>query len=271
MELMRQFRLIAADLDGTILDDTYTVMPELLSALDRARSVGVELVVATGRLYPSALPFVRDLRVTLPVIASNGAVVREPHNDRLVFQLPLDRKLALEALELTENGTAQRFVNVRDSFYTDASEEASEKYADALKIKFIRTVPLQEVITKDPIMVVIRDSEKEISRLTEILRGHFGDRVYLANSKPFFIDINHPGVSKGSALLDLCARMGFAPEEVIAVGDGWNDLEMFKAVGLGAAVANAPDLLKEQAGYICDNPSYRGVIEVIERFVLKQS
>ncbi|PKM41682.1 MAG: hypothetical protein CVV03_11925 [Firmicutes bacterium HGW-Firmicutes-8] len=265
---MRKFKLIAADLDGTLLDDTYTVMPELLDCIDKSRCRGVELAVATGRLYPSALPFVKDLKVSLPVIASNGAVVRDPRTGELIYALPLARDLALEALKLTAGGTAQRFVNIRDTFYTDASEEASRKYSEALRIQFTRKIPLEDAVTEDPTMVVIRDREEEISRLTAILRENFGDRIYIANSKPFFVDINNPGVSKGAALLNLCRSIGVRPEEVIAVGDGWNDLEMFKAAGIGAAVANAPDKLKERADFVCTKPSYRGVIEVIQRFIL---
>ncbi len=267
---MPKYRLIAADLDGTLLDETYTVRPELLSCLNKSRASGVDLAVATGRLYPSALPFVRDLGVCLPVIASNGAVVRDPRTGELLSSLSLNRELAVEALMLTGGGSAQRFVNIRDNFYTDASEEASRKYAEALRITFTRRVPLEEAVTEDPTMIVIRDREEEISRLTAALRAHFGKRLYLANSKPFFIDINHPGVSKGAALLSLCRRAGIDPAEVIAVGDGWNDQEMFNIAAIGAAVANAPESLKEKADYVCTEASYRGVIEVIERFVLGQ-
>lgn len=265
---MRRFKLIAADLDGTLLDDTYTVKPELMNAVNRCRYRGVEMAVATGRLYPSALPFVKDLGVTLPVIASNGAIIRDPQTGELIYDLPLAKDLAMEALRLTAGVTSQRFVNIRDTFYTDASDEASRKYSEALRIQFTRRIPLEDAVTEDPTMVVIRDREEEISRLTAILREHFGDRVYLANSKPFFVDINHPGVSKGAALLNLCRNIGINPEEVIAIGDGWNDLEMFKAAGIGAAVANAPEALKEKADFVCTKPSYRGVIEVIERFIL---
>lgn len=268
---MTKYRLLAADLDGTLLDDTYSVKSELLSVLSEARKKGIELLVATGRLYPSALPFVRDLGVRLPVIASNGAVVRNPETDELIQHLPLDRELAVEALKLTGGGSAQRFVNIRDNFYTDATDIDTEKYSEALRINFERRVPLEEVVNEDPTMVVIRDREDEIARLTESLRQHFGTRVYLANSKPFFIDINHPQASKGAALLNLCRIIGVEPAEVVAIGDGWNDVEMFRVAGVGAAVANSPRLLKEEADYVCVNTSYQGVIEVIERFFLGAS
>ncbi len=265
---MGKYRLIAADLDGTLLDNTYTVAPELLAHVNRSRAGGAELVVATGRLFPAALPFIRDLGVSLPVIASNGAVVKDPVTEELIYQMSLPRELAVEVLRYTDGYRVQRFVPVRDNFYTDAPEDVSRKYSEALKIRFERREPLEDVVTEDPTMVVIRGREDDIAGLTEKLRAAFGNKVYLANSKPFFIDINHPEVSKGAALLNVCRRLGIEPAEVIAIGDGWNDLEMFEVAGIGAAVANAPDSLKEQADYVCENETYMGVIEVIKRFVL---
>ena len=265
---MTKFKLIAADIDGTLLDDTYRVRPELLAAIEKCRNRGIDLVLATGRLYPSALTYVKELGVTLPVIASNGAVVKDPVTGELLYHVAVDRDYAAEALRLTRTDTAQRFDNIRDKFYTDAPEEMSRKYAEALKIDFIRVMPLEDVLTEDPTMVVIRDREDEIARLTELLRQELGDKVYLANSKPFFLDINNRHISKGAALTRLCQKLKIDVSEVIGIGDGWNDLEMFRVVGMGAAVANAPDRLKKSADYTCTLPSYQGVIEVIEKYLL---
>lgn len=265
---MTRYKLIAADMDGTLLDDKYRVEPELTAVLEKCRDRGIQLVIATGRLYISAFPFVQELGVTLPVIASNGAVVKDPGTGELLCHYTLDKDLAIRALKLTATDTAQRFMCINDKFYTDVSEETFKKYAEALKIDFIRVVPLHEAVTDDPTMVTIRDREPEIARLTGILRQHLGDEVYLANSKPFFVDVNHRSVSKGTALTWLCQRLGIDPSEVLAVGDGWNDLEMLQVAGMGAAVANAPDELKKNAGYVCTRPSYHGVIEAIEKFIL---
>lgn len=265
---MSKFKLIAADMDGTLLDDEYRVRPELLAAIEKCRDRGIEMVIATGRLYPSALPYVNELGVKLPVIASNGAVVKDPGTSELLYHMPVDKDLAVEALRLTKTETAQRFVNIRDTFYTDTDVEISRKYSEALNTPFVRVQPLEDVITEDPTMVVIRDRDDEIARLTGVLRQKLGDKVYLANSKPFFLDVNNRNISKGAALTWLCEKLKLDLSEVIAVGDGWNDLEMFKAAGIGAAVANAPDDLKKSADYVCSSQSYQGVIEIIEKFLL---
>lgn len=169
---------------------------------------------------------------------------------------------------MTREYPVQRFINLGDVFYTDSPEVKTRRYSEALRVDFIRHNPLEEVVVEDPVMVVIRGSDEVIAHLTGEMRNHFGERVYLANSKPFFIDVNHPGISKGSGLSELCRRLNIDPYAVIAIGDGWNDLEMFQFAGLGVAVANAPDKLKEHADYVCSEATYRGVIEVIERFVL---
>lgn len=265
---MGKYKLIAADLDGTILDDTYRIMPELLSLIDESRYRGVNLLVATGRVHPSAISFVQSLGVTLPVITSNGAVIKDPLTDELISHIPLERELAAEVLKLTGNGSVQRVVIIKDNFFTDAPEETTKEYSRALRVNFIRTDYLEDILTEDPTMIVVRGLVDEITGLTTMLRNHFGEKIYLANSKPFFIDINHPEVSKGVALLNVCKKIGINPRDVIAIGDGWNDREMFEVAGLGVAVANAPDQLKEMAGYVCEKASYKGVIEVIRKFIL---
>lgn len=266
---MRKFKLIAADLDGTLLDDTYNVKPELLKYINLASEKGVQLLVATGRLYPSALPFVKDLSVTLPVIASNGAVVKEPENGKIIYHFPLERQLVRDVLKITKDYPVQRFININDTFYTDAPEENTKKYSEALKVEFVHIEPLEKVLDNDePTMAVVRGKDELIKELTGIMHDYFGEKVYLANSKPFFIDVNNPSVSKGAALARLCTDLKINPAEVISIGDGWNDLEMFKVSGLGVAVANAPGKLKNEADYVCENSTYHGVIEVIKQFVL---
>lgn len=265
---MANYKLIAADLDGTVLDDTYAVSGVLKEYVARARERGTELVIATGRLFPSALPFVKELEVTLPVIASNGAVVKTPLDGNMIYHVPLDKNLAGEVLDFTKDYPVQRFLNINDIFYTDAPEEQTIRYSEALKVQFTRVEPLEQMLTEAPTMVVIRGKDEIIKELTDHMRDHFGERAYLANSKPFFIDVNHPAVSKGAALAKLCQHLKIDLSQVIAIGDGWNDLEMFRLTGLGAAVANAPEDLKREADYVCENETYQGVIEVIEKFVL---
>lgn len=265
---MMPFRLIAADLDGTILDHSNRLKPQLLSAINKCRSQGVELVISTGRLYPSAKPIIDELSICLPVISSNGAVIKDPLSGELIYHMPLPRELAIEALMLTKGDSAQRFICIQDSFYTDVSQEEAIKYSKALNVTFVRHVPLESIITDDPTIIVVKDREDEIARLTTLLTKNLGSKVHIANSTPCYIDINHPKVSKGAGLMKVCKLLGINPKEVIAVGDGWNDLEMFEVAGLGAAVSNAPRDLKRKADYICKNHSYKGVIEVLERFVL---
>lgn len=240
-----------------------------LSVLIRQEKKGTHLVVATGRLYPSALPFVRELSVTLPVIASNGAVIKDPENGKMIYHFPLERDIVRDVLKITQSSPVQRFVNINDIFYTDAPEENTKRYSEALKVQFIHIKPLESILdNKEPTMAVIRGNDEIISQMTGVLRDYFGEKVYLANSKPFFIDVNNPSVSKGAALARLCNDLKIDPKDVISIGDGWNDLEMFKVSGIGAAVANAPDKLKNKADYVCENSTYRGVIEVIKQFVL---
>lgn len=264
---MSKYKLVAVDLDGTLLDEQYKVMPEVRDIVSRARTGGIGFTFATGRLFPSARQFAAELGLNLPLITYNGALIKEANSVKPVFHLPMDRELAREVLDITQDWPGRRFVFIDDVVYTDTEDEVTRNYAKALRVEFRRLRQLEPAYFESPTMITFRNEPPEIDKLTEFIRNHFQDEIYMVNSRPFFLDIAHREVSKGRGLAELCHRLGIKAEEVIAVGDGWNDLEMLEFAGLGAAVANAPDDLKSRAGYVAEGSYYHGVIEIMEKFL----
>lgn len=264
---MNKYKLVAVDLDGTLLDEQYKVTPEVRDIVSRGRAKGIGFTFATGRLYPSARQFAVELGLTLPLITYNGALIKEANGQKPVFHLPLERDLAQDVLDVTREWPGRRFVFIGDVVYTDTEDEVTRSYAKALRVEFRRLEQLEQVLFESPTMITFRNEPPEIDKLTEFIRNHFQDKIYLVNSRPFFLDIAHREVSKRRGLEELCARLGIKAEEVIAIGDGLNDLEMLEFAGLGAAVANAPEELKAKAGYVAGGSHYHGVIEVMEKFL----
>ncbi|MFZ5640847.1 MAG: Cof-type HAD-IIB family hydrolase [Bacillota bacterium] len=264
---MSKYKLVAVDLDGTLLDESYTVTPEIKDMVCRAQARGIGFTFATGRLFPSARQFAAELGLTLPLVTYNGALVKEAAGKQPLFHLPLAKETAREVLDLTREWPGRRFVFIDDVVYTDTDDEVTRHYAKALRVKFRRLTQLEEALIVGPTMITFRDDPPEIDKLTGCIRKHFQDKIYLVNSRPFFLDIAHREVSKGRGLAELCGQQGIKPEEVIAVGDGWNDLEMLEFAGLGAVVANAPEGLKAGADYVAAGSHYHGVIEIMEKFL----
>lgn len=264
---MNKYKLVAVDLDGTLLDEQYTVTPEVKDIVARARGRGIDFTFATGRLFPSARVFAAELGITLPLITYNGALIKEAAGTGPLFHLPLDRELALKVLDLTRVWPGRRFVFINDVVYTDIEDEVTRSYAIALRVEFRRLDQLTEALFEGPTMITFRDNPPEIDKLTGFMKQQFHDEIYMVNSRPFFLDVTHRNVSKGRGLSELCTCLGIQAEEVIAIGDGWNDAEMLDFAGLGAVVANAPEELKARADYVAAGNHYHGVIEVMEKFL----
>ncbi|GAB4257636.1 Cof-type HAD-IIB family hydrolase [Thermincola ferriacetica] len=264
----RKYKLIVSDLDGTIFDQTYTLAAELKEAVIKARGRGCEFTFATGRLYPSAVQYARELGLKVPLITYNGALIRNPVTDETVLEVPLPRGKAGEIVKLTDGQPVMRFIFRDDIVFTDTEEVFTRPYADALGVKFVYVRRLASVLDKDPIMITLRAEPEEIKKWTAIFRDRFAGQLYLANSRPFFLDVAHPKVSKGFAVAELCRVMGISPAETIAIGDEANDVEMMERAGLGVAVGNAAAGAKRYADYVAKGEYWRGVIEVIEKFVL---
>lgn len=264
---MSKYKLVAVDLDGTLLDEEYKVMPEVRDIVARARAKGVGFTFATGRLFPSARQFALELGLNLPLITYNGALIKGANGAKTLFHLPLDRELAREVLDMTQDWTGRRFVFIDNVVYTDTEDEVTRNYAIALRVEFRLLKQLDRALSEGPTMITFRNEPPEIDKLTGFMRNHFQDAIYMVNSRPFFLDITHREVTKGRGLAELCSHLGIRADEVLAVGDGWNDLEMLEFAGLGAVVANAPEGLKAKADYVAAGSHYHGVIEIMEKFL----
>ena len=264
---MSKYKLVAVDLDGTLLDDKHKITKEIADTVAWARSKGIGFTFATGRLFPSASVYAAELGITMPLITYNGALIKAPDAAESIFHLPLDRETAMDVLDATTDWPGRRFVFVDDVAYTDLEDDVTREYSKALRVEFRKLAELDRAGIGGPSMITFRDDPPKIEKLTAFLRNLFQDKIYLVNSRPFFLDISHRTVSKGRALAELCAYLGIEPEQVIAIGDEGNDLEMLEFAGLGAAVANATDDLKAKADYVARGSHYHGVIEVMQKFL----
>ena len=260
------YRLVAVDLDGTLLDQERQLRPTTVEIIKTVAAQGVKFTIATGRLYPSALPFARQLGLDVPIITYNGAMIKSSLSGEVIQHLTLTRDLAREALQLMANEDLYRFLYLEDCIYTDAAEYV--QYSAALQVPIHLVEDLNPVLETNPTMVVFRAAQEKIPGLTEKLAANFGEAVYVLNSWPDFVELLHPQASKAKALARLAADLGIRREEIIAIGDGWNDVEMLEYAGLGVAVANAQAEVKARADLVTNGKHEEGVREVLARYFL---
>jgi len=238
--------------------------PRTAAALRAAGEAGIHVVIATGRMYRSVRPYAEAVGIEAPLVCYQGAAVVDPVTGEWLLHEPIPVELAREAIAAVEGDGFALNCYVDDDLYVAAITEHARSYAD------FQSIPLHEVgdllgwIERPPTKLVVVDDPARLDGLRPRLEQRFGERLYIAKSLPYFLELASPTISKGSGLAFVAEHVGFTAEHTIAFGDGENDLELLDWAGFGIAVANADDRLKARADWICPSAEEEGVAQVLE-------
>jgi Cof subfamily protein (haloacid dehalogenase superfamily) len=271
-------RLIGIDVDGTLLDSEGRMPDANREAIAEAVAAGIHVALVTGRSYPFARPVAEPLPGAITLIVSNGAVERSTSGVTLARRL-LDRIIARAVLEATRPyRDAAALIFDRDEgrqviFETMDWEHAGRKnYWTRNQSLIEQCVPLEEALVEDPIQVMFNGGAAAMSELADTLRR---DAVDFAVSLTEYvhrdfslIDVTAPTATKGRALAWRAAQLGLTPDEVMAVGDNFNDLEMLEYAGTPVVMANAVEGLKQRGWHITGHQNEAGLAQAIRRFAL---
>ena len=276
-------RLIALDIDGTLLNSRWEVSLANQGAVAAATKRGIEVAVVTGRRYDFALPVVRQIDAPLTMIVNNGALVRTKDGvTHLRHLLPRETARAvLQATETWRNATAVVFdrpqVNQVVLEVIDWSDPMRGGYYTRNREFLAEAFPLESCLSEDPIQVMftgqvapMRDAEEALRAAP--FRSSFSLAVTVYEDKDFsMIDVIHPAVSKGATLAEWAGARGIAREEILAIGDNHNDLEMLSFAGVPVVMGNSVPALKEQGWHVTRTNDEDGVAAAIERFALSEA
>lgn len=274
---MYDIRLIALDLDGTLFDDQKQISPRTLAALRAALDRGVAVIPATGRTLDGVPPEFLNLPGVRYVLTSNGASVIDRQTGQRLVEQPFDPGQALALCEILEPHGGMISIFIDGTSYS--SEAVAARCLDlvpaALRPYFRKT--RQIVPDMRPIL---REHAAHIEKFSILYRS-LAERdaawqavaaayplVEVTTSLERNLELNAPGVSKGTGLLALADVLGLRPDQVMACGDSCNDLTMVRLAGLGVAMGNATPEVLAAADYVTDDNNHDGVAAAIERFVL---
>jgi Cof subfamily protein (haloacid dehalogenase superfamily) len=262
-------RMIAADLDDTLLRHDLTISERTLQAIDQARAKGVLFTVATGRMPLSCKKFIELLRIGVPVIACHGAIIKDMENGQTIYRQVIPNDLALEAVNKMQAEGMHCQIYIDDKIYINKANKWSEVW------KKVSTIPAEEADLVEILQagegtakIVSIDAEEMILGKYKAYQKIFAGKIHLTLSKPNFLEMSAAEVNKGAALAFLAERHGIKREEIMAIGDSLNDLEMIRYAGIGVAMANARPEVKMEADYITGTNEEDGVARAIEKFVL---
>ena len=272
------YKLIAIDIDGTLLNPQGTITERNYSTLKKAIAQGIIVALCTGRSYFMAQKVVGEFDFELPLVLHNGAEIVNSSDGQMIEHWPLAQEVARQGVILMKQFSLEPIVYdfhegkhklVYESI--NPTNEAYVRYMSTKESILHKTDDLISYIDHNPMQLVAIHQESIIRNAMPILKNHIDANVFtsgrLFNLEYWFLEVLQSGASKATAVEHLAKLHNIEQKEIMAIGDNFNDLEMMEYAHLSIAMKNAPDEVKAVADFVTESNNDDGVAQAIERFV----
>jgi len=275
---MIKYKWCVCDMDGTLLNSDNTISKENEAALMKLQDMGLEVIIATGRIDLMVKVYIKQLELTGHVISCNGALIRNIETGEIVYSKVMDKKSVKEIIEYCLINNVDYIIYTAEIIYSNKNNPLGKKYENRNKLlaKELR-VPIKymdneifENINDIEALKVLLVCEKHEDVL--LLEKHFikYDNLSVVSSSICLLDIMASNISKGNALKMLSQKLGVDLSEVIVFGDNYNDMEMLECAGMPIAMENAVEEVKSQAKYITKSNNESGIAYAINNYILQE-
>ncbi len=265
------YRLVALDVDGTLLDPSHQLSPRVSAALQSTQRRGVTVCLATGKLLTSVQPLIEELRLGGLHITCNGAALMDAATGKPVAAWSLTPTLSDLVLAAIRELAPEMAIAwyTTDAIYTDGPWGRLDETLAAYHEPALRHIAsLDPVHLPPPLKFLMTGDQAQLLTLRDALRERIGAVVTVVRTTSDFVEVMAPGVSKGTALHELATRLGIAREAIVAMGDGENDIPLLEAAGLGIAMGNAMPALSAIAATSTLSNAEDGVAHALARLGL---
>ena len=272
---MSVVRLLALDLDDTLHRSDLTISYQTRNAIKKAEEAGVIVVLASGRI-PAAMDQFAGLlgmhKKTGYLICNNGTLIQESHTGKIVYEIRMDVKTALTAFDLADAEGFPLQIYEDDIMYVSRHNEYTGYDQKLTGLRQVVVENFRGMVGGGCHKLLIPGDPKLLVPLESILRTYLGDSITIFTSKPYFLEILPANTNKGTALEKVADFLGINQKDVMAIGDSMNDEAMLKWAGMGVAMANSDERIKNIADLVTtrDNDD-DGVAEVIEKYILSKT
>ncbi|MEN9202816.1 MAG: Cof-type HAD-IIB family hydrolase [Thermostichus sp. DG_1_6_bins_120] len=265
----RDIRLLVLDIDGTIAGRSNEVSQPVREAIQRAKAAGVRVAIATGRMHRSAERFHHVIGADMPLCSYQGALIRDPVSQVTLKHWAMAWELAEDLLEKLRDYPLMVHLYIEDQLYLRELSPLSQSYAQRSQVPFQLFSAAQQGQRPTKVLAMSEDVDL-IGQLLGSLRQQYSrEQLYFTRSEPNFLEATHPAVNKGNAVRFLAEEvLGISADQVMAIGDGDNDIEMIQYAGIGVAMGNASAALLPHADWVAPSVDQDGVAAAIETFIL---
>lgn len=272
---LKDIKLLVLDIDGTIAGHSNTISAGVKQAIVAAQARGIQVAIATGRMYRSALRFHHEIGSTLPLMAYQGAWIQDPITQKIHRHWVVSREIAHQLIDYFEQPELRSLLSVHfyinDQLYVREVTRETQIYAERSGITAIPVGDLRQVLTNEPTKILaLSDDTDVIDQLLGNLRRQYTPaELYLTTSVATFFEATNASVNKGTAVRFLAEELlGLQLANVMAIGDNFNDVEMLEYVGFGVAMGNAPAGVQAIAQWVAPSVEEDGAAVAIEKFLL---
>ncbi|MBS4209920.1 Cof-type HAD-IIB family hydrolase [Bacillus sp. FJAT-50079] len=267
------YKMIVLDLDDTLLRDDHTISERTKLALMKAQEMGVKVVLASGRPTFAMKPVAEELNLAKYdsyILSFNGGTILTCNGYEEIFASTLTPEAVHKLYEISRRENVHIHTYVGNEIITQLANEYTTIEGNITKLPVTVVDSFVETVREPVVKVLMVEDPEKLKVVEAKLQAELVEEFSVMRSKPYFLEFTEKGVTKGSTLNLLIQKLGIKREEVIAMGDSYNDWAMIEFAGLGVAMGNAPDDVKAIADFVTDTNMNDGVAKVVEEFVLKQ-
>lgn len=264
------YRLMAVDIDGTLLNDRDELTENTKKTIRKAVEKGLVFTIASGRPIQGVEDLGKALDLDVPFITYNGAMVVFGKSGKVLYEQKLSEKDTRDIVKLGEKYGTTIIVWKNNRLYVPVLNERVEKYKSITGVEPVLAEDTDQLTEGGVTKILWYDEAEKIEQYRTEIGKYLSENVNFHPSRPYFLEFVDKNASKAIAMEKLGEYYGIDRSEMIAVGDGFNDLSMIEYAGLGVAMANSPDTVKARADYVTLSNEEDGVAHVINKFVLNE-
>lgn len=266
------YEILVLDIDGTLTTSKKIISPETKRAIMAIQERGHKVVLASGRPTPGILPLAKELKLQEYggyILSFNGAKIINCATGEVIYQNTLPKHMISQIYEAAlEFQVGLISYDGNEVIVATEIDQYIEKEAEINHISFRQVENFPEYVTFDLNKCLMTGEPTYLANVEKELKNRFGNTLNIYRSEPFFLELMPQNVDKAYSLGKLLDHMGLSKEQMISCGDGFNDLTMIQYAGMGVAMANAQQIVKEAADFITLSNDQDGVAHVIKEFML---
>lgn len=267
---LANYKMVAMDMDGTLLNQQHQLSPRTIQAVQHIANLGITVLLATGRMVAAITDHLKLLGTQGIVVAHNGALVKDVQTNHIYHHETISQQVVQMVLKQAEKNKIVTHLNLDDEVYFNQQNPLSEKFAKELRISLTYISELSGV-SGNPTSILMMDRKSVLNEVLNDVQNHAPDGFdYVLIpwiDEIWQLQLLPPNTSKGKGVLEVASQLDISPESIISFGDSYNDIDMIQQTGLGIAMGNAVQKLKDVADYVT-LPNHRdGVAMVLEELV----